>query len=267
MNPVIDILIRLIIIYLLFGLFLFFTQKSMLYYPDNQDFESCSGFDDYQKINFNGTRFYYKQNSLDNVIVYYHGNAGSACDRSYFKPFFEQSNSSVIFVEYAGYSNDNKGPSRDLILQDVDNIQGFVKENSFKNVIVYGQSIGSGAASYHSSIGNVDSLILVGSFSNLDDVVQSKYTIYPASILLREKYNNKEWLQNFKGNMIVLHGDSDQAIPHSFSQKLFDEATTEKKEYVLIEGKGHNDIWNSSIFREKLIEFIDKNIRQEISIN
>ena len=67
--------------------------------------------------------------------------------------------------------------------------------------------------------------------------------------------------------MIVLHGDSDQAIPHSFSQKLFDEAATEKKEYVLIEGKGHNDIWNSSIFREKLIEFIDKNIRQEISIN
>ena len=258
MNFIVDTLIRITIIYFIFGLFLFFSQKSMLYYPDNQSFEDCGGFSDYQKINFNGTRFYYKQGSLDNVIVYYHGNAGSACDRSYFKLFFEQSNSSIIFVEYAGYSNDNIKPSRGLILQDVDNISSFVKQNSFKNIIVYGQSIGSGAASYHSSIGNIDSLILVGSFSSLNDIAQSMYVIYPAPILLREKYNNVKWLQNFKGNIIILHGDNDQLIPHRFSQKLFNEITTEKKEYVLIEGKGHNDIWNSSIFREKLVEFIDR---------
>jgi len=258
MNFIIDTLIRLMIIYCLFGLFLFFGQKSMLYYPDNQDFESCSGFNDYQKINFNGTRFYYKQGSFDNIIIYYHGNAGSACDRSYFKLFFEQSNSSIIFVEYAGYSNDNTKPSKELILQDVDNINNFVKENSFKNVIVYGQSIGSGVASYHSFIGDVNSLILVGSFSSLTDVAQSRYIIYPASVLLREKYDNVKWLQSFEGNVIILHGDSDQLIPYKFSQKLFNEITTEKKEYVLIDGKGHNDIWNSSIFREKLVEFINR---------
>ena len=257
MSFIIDIIMRFMIIYCVLGLFLFLSQKSMLYYPDNQDFESCERFNDYQKISFNGTRFYYKQGSLDNVIVYYHGNAGSACDRGYFKSFFEQSNSSIIFVEYAGYSNDKIKPSRNLILQDVDNINNFVKENSFKNVTVYGQSIGSGAASYHSFIGDVNSLILVGSFSSLEDVVRSKYIIYPASILLREKYNNIKWLQNFEGNVMILHGDSDQAIPHRFSQKLFNEIPTEKKEYVLIEGKGHNDIWGSPTFREKLVEFIN----------
>jgi len=101
-------------------------------------------------------------------------------------------------------------------------------------------------------------LILVSSFSSLADIVQSKYIIYPASILLREKYNNVKWLQNFEGNVIILHGNNDQLIPHRFSQKLFNEITTEKKEYVLISGKGHNDIWNSSIFREKLVEFISR---------
>ena len=84
------------------------------------------------------------------------------------------------------------------------------------------------------------------------------YVVYPAPILLREKYDNVKLLQNFKGNIIILHGDSDQLISYKFSQKLFNEITTEKKEYVLIEGKGHNDIWNSPIFREKLIEFIDR---------
>ena len=71
----------LLIIYCLFGLFLFLNQKSMLYYPDNQDFANCDRFDDYQKINFQGTRFYLKEESLDSVLVYYHGNAGSSCDR------------------------------------------------------------------------------------------------------------------------------------------------------------------------------------------
>ena len=249
----------LLIIYCLFGLFLFLTQKSMLYYPDNQDFENCERLHDYQKINFKGTRFYYKEGTSNGVIVYYHGNAGSACDRGYFKDFFGQFNYSVMFVEYAGYSNDNRTPSRDLILQDVENVNDFIEEKSFEEVIIYGESIGSGAASYHASIGKVDSLIFVGSFSSLDDVAQSKFPIFPASILSKEKYNNVEWLKDFKGRIIILHGDNDEVIPVEFSQKLFEEISTENKEYVLIEGRGHNDIWNSSFFREKIIEFINKN--------
>jgi esterase/lipase len=229
----------------------------MIYYPNNQNFENCDGFKDYEKINYNGTRFYYKEQSK-NVIVYYHGNAGSACDRSSVKSVFEQSNESLIFVEYTGYSDDKKEPDKNLILQDVQNIHNFIEENSFNKITIYGESIGSGAASYHAYLGNVNSLILVAPFSRLEDVAQSKYIIYPASILVREKYDNIKWLQNFKEDIIILHGDSDTVIPNRFSQKLFNEIPTDKKEYVLIEGKGHNDIWTSAVFTDNLIEFINR---------
>lgn len=254
---IIKISIQLIIIYILFGIYLFLNQKSMIYYPNNQDFEECSGFKDYQKINHNGTRFYYKHGSADKVIIYYHGNAGSACDRSYFKNVFEQSNASLIFVEYAGYSNDKKKPSRNLILKDVQNVHNYVRQNPYKNVIVYGQSIGAGAASYHAFLGNVNHLILVTPFSRLRDVAQSQYIIYPVSILLTEKYDNIKWLQNYEGKIIILHGDKDFIIPQKFSQKLFDEIPTKNKEYLLIKGKGHNDIWSSSVFKNKIIEYIN----------
>jgi uncharacterized protein len=136
-------------------------------------------------------------------------------------------------------------------------MHAYIKEKQFKNVTVYGQSIGSGAASYHTSLGNVDSLILVTPFSSLTDVVQSKYTIYPAALLLREKYNNVKWLKNYEGRLLILHGDNDFIIPHKFSQKLFDKVHTQKKEYVLIEDKGHNDIWESDVFRDRLLKFIN----------
>lgn len=84
-----SVIIAMIITYFLVGLYLFFFQKSMIYFPNDQDFESCTGFKDYEKINHNGTRFYLKQIS-DQAIIYYHGNAGSACDRSFIKDLFEQ---------------------------------------------------------------------------------------------------------------------------------------------------------------------------------
>ena len=250
------IFINFIIIYLVFGAILFFSQKSMIYYPNNQNFDSCRGFSDYETMTSNGTRFYYKKQSSENLIVYYHGNAGSACDRSVFKEVFENSNSSIVFVEYAGYSNDDKSPSMKYILNDVLNVQRFIEEESYNNIIVYGQSIGSGPASFHASKYEVDTLILVTPFSNLVDLVQSKYVIYPASILLTEKYENTQWLQNFNGNLAIIHGDRDTIIPHNFSQKLFENVPTQNKEYFLIEGKGHNNIWYSDEFKDRLGEVL-----------
>jgi hypothetical protein len=231
----------------------------MLYYPDNQDFENCSGFSDYEKLEFKGTRFYFKQGSKDKLIVYYHGNAGSACDRSYFKSSFEESGASLIFVEYAGYSNDDVKPSQKLILKDVEHIYSYIQEKNYKNLTVYGQSIGSGAASYHASLGGVDDLILVTPFSRLTKLAQSKYLIYPAPLILTEKYNNQTWLKNYQGRLLILHGDQDSIIPHQFSKELYDSIPTNQKEYLLIQNKGHNDIWSSTEFRDKLREYLKKN--------
>ncbi|MFC1756459.1 hypothetical protein ACFLY1_00730, partial [Patescibacteria group bacterium] len=73
------------------------------------DFKSCTFFQDSQKINIGGTRAYYKENSKK-LILFYHGNAGSACDRSFLRDEFQKLGYSYIFVEYTGYSNDSRKP-------------------------------------------------------------------------------------------------------------------------------------------------------------
>jgi uncharacterized protein len=254
------LLIRLIVsavsVYILFGFMLFFNQRSMIYYPDNQNFDNCLGFYDYEKVTHNGTRFYFMNSSKERVIVHYHGNAGSACDRSYLRRFFELSNSSVIFVEYAGYSNDIRKPRRDLILQDVKNMNDFISINGFKDVIIYGESIGSGPASYHSYIGDVESIILVAPFSRMSDIAKLNYKFYPVSLLLREEYDNIYWLNDFDGNLIVFHGEHDSIVPAKLSFKLYETVSSENKEYILIEGKDHNDLLMSIQFSNRLTEFI-----------
>ncbi len=247
-----------LLIYLLFGVFLFLSQRSLIYHPNEQDFNDCPGFKEYQGINHNGTRFYYYERSPDQVLVHYHGNAGSTCDRSFLRSVLEQNNNSIIFVEYAGYSNDDRRPSEKLILKDVENINDFLEKNNFQNITVYGQSIGAGAASYQAHTGKVDSLILISPFSSLENLVRSKLPIYPISFLLKEEYNNMKWLKNYKGRLIIFHGDEDSIIPSRFSKKLFEKIPSEEKKYVLLENFGHNDIWLSSEFQKKLVTFIKK---------
>jgi uncharacterized protein len=257
-NIFLDTLLLVFIIYFFLGLFLYFTQKSMIYFPSNQNFNECSEFSGYEKINHNNTRFYYKEDSKENVLIFYHGNAGSACDRSYIKGLFEKYNLSIIFVEYAGFSNDNRKPSEKLIFEDVKNVKQFIEEKKFSNVILYGESIGSGPLSYHAYLGDVNSVILVAPFSRLADVGKSSYPIFPVSLMLKDKYDNIKHLSNFKGNVFILHGDNDKIISDKLSKKLFNFLKTENKEYFSIKNNGHNDIFDSKEFKNKLEEILEK---------
>ncbi|MFT4303978.1 MAG: alpha/beta hydrolase [Candidatus Woesearchaeota archaeon] len=231
----------------------------MIYYPDKQDFDNCPGFSDYERKNYDGTRFYFKQgkdNESNNVIVFYHGNAGSTCDRSYMKQLFERTKASLIFVEYAGYSNDKKRPNIKRILDDVRNINSFIINNGFESVMVYGESIGTGPGSYHAKIGQVDFLIFVTPFYSLQYLAQSMYRIYLASILVRERYDNARWLKDYKGDIVIIHGSQDDIIPYQHSRRLYDNLVTENKEYIFIQGRGHNDLWHSDEYRIRLADLI-----------
>jgi len=100
--------------------------------------------------------------------------------------------------------------------------------------------------------------MLVSPFSDLDSVAQSKYAIYPASVLLREKYDNVNWLRDYNGSLLIAHGDKDVVIPPRFSMALFENTKTENKRYILIEGKGHNDLWSSHIFQNLIVDYIEE---------
>jgi len=164
----------------------------------------------------------------------------------------------LIFVEYSGYSADNKKPSYKLILNDVRNIHYYLENNSYVNNIAYGQSIGSGPASYHASLGNINKIILVSPFSSIVDLIRSKYFYYP-SFFISEKYDNIKWLRNFSGEIILIHGETDKEIPKKLSKKLYDNIPNPNKEYVIIPKFGHNDIWFSELIHEKISNFINSN--------
>lgn len=252
-----NIFIILVLAYFTLITYIFFAQKHYIYFPNNQDFAVCSGFADADALDFQGTRFYYKNNS-ERIVVFYHGNAGSACDRAHLKPFFEANNLSYAFVEYTGYSNDNRRPSEEALFKDAENIHAFVASLNASEIIVMGESLGSAIAAHHASLGSVNALALIAPFSSLADVARYHQPYLPFSLILRERYDNRAALWNFRGRTLIIHGTNDDTIPLHLSESLFEALPSATKERVTIEGAGHNDLYAYERTFDALNEFVKK---------
>jgi pimeloyl-ACP methyl ester carboxylesterase len=242
MGILLSLAIAVIIWYAVMCIYLYFNQKSLVYFPDASSFEHCANFKDAEQITWKGTRMYYKNNG-SKVAVFYHGNAGTACDNKRMKEFLEKLNYSYVFVEYAGYANDKRKPGYSLILQDVEHTIEFVKTLKPKKVIVMGESLGSGAAAYHASIAEPNVAVLIVPFNSFRELAQEKYPLYPVSLLLTERYDNEKWLKSYTGNVLLIHGTKDSTVPMHHSRKLFNTLPTKDKTYAAIENADHNDVY------------------------
>ncbi len=252
---IIDLLIIGLITYFFFGIFLYVSQRKMLYHPSSQNFDDCKGFEDSEKVKLEDTRMYFK-NVSDTLLVYYHGNAGSACDRSFIKERFESLDLSHLFVEYTGYSDDDKKPSKERLLKNVEDVKEFISEKDFDNVIVVGSSLGTSMASYHAKISRVDKLLLISPYVSTVEVGKDLYPLYPIGWLLKDNYKNFEWLQDYNNPLLVIHPGEDSVVAPKHGKKLYEKLNVEDKEFILLENVGHNDVFYHEEAWSNIREFL-----------
>ena len=245
------------IFYIVFGILITLNQEQIIYYPSQQDFDKCSAFKETEKVIHRGTRMYVAD--IDKpVIILYHGNAGSACDRYFYADIFAQAGYGFVIVEYAGYSNDSQSPTHDRIKQDVINVISYLTENGVIDVTIIGESIGTGAASYHALLESPQKLILVSPFTDLVDVAKNRFWFYPAQLLVNNAFNNVTSLENYSGKTLIIHGTDDNIIPHKLGRRLF-ESLRSSKEFVSIDEAGHNNVF---MYKETYTA-INKFLKQE----
>lgn len=250
-------ILYIILIYFWFLLFLFFMQKWMLYHPNNISFLDCNTFkEDEQKI-YKNTRFYEKKWDKEWIIVFFHWNAWSACNRSVIKWLLEKIWYSIIFVEYTWYTNiGNKKPNIKDILIDVDNIWEYINSKKYKKIYVMWRSLWTWPASYLSSLINVEKLLLISPYSQLYRVAADKYPIFPVKYLFSENYNSEKYLENYKNNLLIIHWKLDKVIPYKFWKELFDWLVTTKKDIISLDNWSHHNIFEYEEVNKKIIEFL-----------
>jgi predicted esterase len=198
-------------------------------------------------------------------IIWFHGNG---CDigsmRQMLLMYSKHINISILCFEYPGYGICKGLPSEASINQNAQKVYDFVV-NTLKipseQVLLYGHSIGSGAACFLA--GDLISkkkpfagLILQSSYESIRDVT---YNIvgYLLSYAVSDMWINRNEIVKLKSEpVLVIHGSLDTLIPVKQATNLYKICPSSKKQLSLFEFADHNSFDQSELI-EVLIKFID----------
>lgn len=177
------------------------------------------------------------------VLLYFHGNAGNISHRLPDLLSLARMNLNVLGVGYRGYGASTGTPSEAGIYRDGHAaLRYIIEKKGFDHGQIYllGRSIGSTVAVEIAQKMPLAGVILVTPLTTAKAVAKANgFGIFSA--LAGDAFNNSGKIRELSAPLLIIHGTRDEIIPFRLGRELFDQAAV-PKEFVAIDGAGHNDI-------------------------
>tara|TARA_B100001079_G_scaffold217881_1_gene193110 strand:+ start:80 stop:895 length:816 start_codon:yes stop_codon:yes gene_type:complete len=229
-----------VLVYLLVTLGLYIFQRSLLYHPVENNYYGDKLTVNIEKVkittddNIDLLAWYHKKDIKKyKTILYFHGNAGSLENRIHKINHFKDMNINFILLAWRGFSGNKGKPTEQGLYQDARSAvkwlinQGVTEEN----IIIYGESLGTGVATEIAQNKNFAGVILESPFTSMIDLGKKYYPIFPVKLLLKDKYESEKKIKNLKSPLLVMHGKKDKIVPFYMGEKIFDMANNPKFNY------------------------------------
>ena len=233
-------ILAIFVIYFLVLVFLYFYQRSLLYHPNENNYSGDKISVDIEKVkiqtsdNIELLGWYHEKNLKDyKTVVYFHGNAGSLENRIHKLNHFQDMNINFLIIAWRGF-NGNKGkPSERGLYVDGKSAIDWLKKKGVdeKNLILYGESLGTGVATHLAQNKNYAGVILETPFTSMVDAAKNFYPYVPINLLLKDKFENFKKVKNINAPILVMHGEVDQIVPFSMGKKIYEIANNPKYSY------------------------------------
>ena len=233
--------IQLIVIGYFFLLaFLYFYQRNLMYHPDENNYFNDKLSVDIEKIKVQTQDgldllgwFHEKDIKKYKTILYFHGNAGSLENRIHKLNHFRDMNVNFLIIAWRGFSGNQGKPSETGLYKDGESaIKWLLKKGvDEKNIVIYGESLGTGVATHLSQNKKFAGVILETPFTSMIDAAKKFYPYIPVGLLLKDKFENKNKIKNIKSPILIMHGEKDQIVPFEMGKKMFEIANEPKYSY------------------------------------
>jgi fermentation-respiration switch protein FrsA (DUF1100 family) len=182
--------------------------------------------------------------NADITLLWFHGNAGNIGHRVEDLALFHHLLGVNIFIiDYRGYGNSRGKPSEKGVYQDSRAALAYLTAREDVNpdrIVYYGRSLGAAVAVelalHHQPYG----MVLYSPFTSLADMGAALYAFSPVRLLAGSRLDSLARIRQYRGPLLVIHGEADEIIPVAQGERLF-AAANEPKRFYLLPGAGHND--------------------------
>ncbi len=209
--------------------------------------------------------WYYKNPQSNLIILLSHGNGGNILYRVGLIEMLLESGVSVFAYDYQGYGHSSGEISlQTACLNGVSAYEYLTQHLNYSsdNIILYGESLGTGISTYISQKYNYKAIILQSGFSSLRK--RSTETLpflifYPDFMWPDYSLDNLKILQKPHKPLLLIHGKLDNVVGFNHFENLYEYSLPPKNALVL-EKTGHTNIYETA--REQFINnvrnFINK---------
>jgi len=242
MKSVLSFLLVLATAYLGVCIYLFLSQRSMIYFPVGEN-SNDSAMD--LRFDTGGTevKVWRIGEMSDHAVIYFGGNAE---DVALTIPDFEGRfpGYTVYLVNYRGYGGSDGEPAEEAIYNDAMFLYDYLKPR-FESVSIIARSLGTGVATFVAAQRKVRQLVLISPFDSLADVAKAHFGFFPVSLLLHERYDSLARADRIRARTLIILAGDDEIIPRGNSMRLVEAMSQAQPVVEVIDDAMHNTLGNN----------------------
>ena len=196
----------------------------------------------------------------ERTVLIFHGNAGNISHRLDTLQVWHRLGFNSLIIDYRGYGNSSGEPSEEGLYTDARTAWHYlVNERGIpsKHITVFGRSLGGSVAAKLATEVEPAALIVESAFTSVPDAAADIYWWLPVRWLSRFEFATKDYVQQVRCPVLVVHSRDDEIIPFSHGRAIFD-AAPEPKQFLELRG-GHNEaIFESrGVYLQGLQDFVN----------
>ena len=230
----------IILAYLVIILFVYFYQRNLLYHPsENNYLNDKIGFT-YKEIFIETDKniklkSWFIEKDLKNfkTILLFHGNAGNLFNRVYKLNELNKLDLNILIISWRGFSGNEGKPTEKNLYYDAEKAVKWLNNRGVesRNIILYGESLGTGVATELGKNNVFGGIILESPFTSIANAARIYYPYLPVNILLKDRYDSIGKIQDITIPILIMHGKKDNIVPQKMGLELYEKANQPKFDY------------------------------------
>lgn len=255
----------LVLLYCVVGIAWYYGQDKLMLHPTVADSKTIYSFSQpFTELNLNYDEHTNinivefsaagrpKDSTAKGVVLYFHGNGGSIPDYAGLAKDFTSKGYECWLMDYPGFGK-STGEFSEKRVNTLSLVFYKLARSRWKpsQIILYGQSLGTGVAAQLASVRDCKRLILQSPYYSMTSLFRRYLFLYPVGMMLHNQFPTYNYLPAVTAPITIFSGSEDETVPYHNSERLKPLLKT-GDEFVTIIGGKHKDLPGFPVYQQKL---------------